>query len=168
MVNVLINGISNNNVYLNKFGDDTFLSSMQKKNQEALKQEQILNADDENNSTENQMTEKIKEEEIAQKIAEGKSVSLKELKYIKKNNGELLQKAKKANVLKKNIKTEIKSAKTEDEAVQIINKASLNALMSITSDKNSEEGNIEFNLQNEAVNKAKSEAPLKKIDKLIY
>ena len=165
----MISGINNNsNAYINKFGDDTFLSNIQKNNKKAQEQNEIIDKSDEASSNDNEMIERIKEEEIARKIAEGKSVSLKDVKYLSKNNGELFKKAKKANALKNNLKNEIQAAGSKEEVTAIKNKASLNALMAVTSGKSSEEENIEFTLQTEAVSKAEGEASLKTIDKLIY
>lgn len=64
--------------------------------------------------------EKMKAESIARKIAKGSQVTAEERAFLEKNNPELLKKAEEAKKAADELKNRLKSAKTKEEAKDII------------------------------------------------
>lgn len=72
--------------------------------------------------------ERTKSENIARKIAKGEAINDDELKYIREKNPELLNKAEEAKEKVKNLKLSLESAKTKENAKELLYKAKSGAI----------------------------------------
>lgn len=100
---------------------------------------------------------KMSPDAIARKIAQGKKVSKEEREFLRESNPELFRKAMRANRIRENLETALKSARSETAKAAAIAEAMAQASFLAAADEKSQDGesvNIGAGLYSDAVQAA--------------